>query len=85
MLAIIIISIYLVGVIIALVVIAWTNSGCPNHGVYDEMPKGFCLLSWIVPLALLLGAIGYLLSQGTNKLLELPYNWLYDKFNSKRQ
>lgn len=61
-------AVYLAGVIVALVVIAWLNSDKYEGEVMNE---GYGVGSWLTIAFILLVAVGYFVTR--------PFNWLYEK------
>lgn len=61
-------AVYLLGVIVALVVIAWLNSD-KNEG--EVMNEGYGVGSWFTIAFILLVAVGYCVTR--------PFNWLYER------
>ena len=59
---------YIVGVIVALVVIAWLNSDKYEGEVMNE---GYGVGSWFTIAFILLVAVGYYVTR--------PFNWLYER------
>lgn len=64
-------GIYIVGVIAALLVIAWVNTHGFGTGA-DEIPSVFGALSWITVIVIIILFIAYPFS--------LFYDWCYSKF-----
>lgn len=61
-------AVYLAGVIVALVVIAWFNSDKYDGEVMNE---GFGVGSWFTIAFILLVVVGYYVTR--------PFNWLYER------
>ena len=62
----ILVAVYLVGVIAALVFLAWLNSDGK-----DNIPEVIACLSWAFLVAMVVGGILYLVTR--------PFNWFYEK------
>lgn len=62
------IVVYLLGVIVALVVLAWVNSD-PYEG--EVMNEGWAALSWLTIAFILIVVVGFFVTR--------PFNWLYER------
>lgn len=72
------IVVYIIGVFVALMFIAWYNT----HDNEEELDKELALGSWVMIFGCIILAIFAVLLSYIDDALKVIYDWLYKKYNN---
>lgn len=72
------IVVYIIGVFVALMFIAWYNT----HDNEEELDKELALGSWVMIVGCIILAIFAVLLSYIDDALKVIYDWLYKKYNN---
>ena len=72
------IVVYIIGVFVSLMFIAWYNT----HNNEEELDKELALGSWVMIVGCIILAIFAVLLSYIDDALKVIYDWLYKKYNN---